>query len=153
MAGVRWVDPGDVSPRSAIFSYQFIKRSQRINLRKPGLERLLHCRDSYFLKTFRLDKGALRMVAFNECDPVDAELNSLLDKPFNAVCILGGGYRNVDMKISRRFGNGLTNFKRTVPLAGISDHGVVEGAHSISDPDGIAHPLAEHPDAMPGLLF
>ena len=52
---------------------------------KTGFKGLLHRADSYFHQARSLHVRALAVFAFDECDVVDANLRSFLDKPLHAV--------------------------------------------------------------------
>ena len=59
--------------------------------RQMALKGLLHGADGDFLEAAAVDVSALGVVGYEWCYLVDANFDGFLDKPLNAVGVLGGG--------------------------------------------------------------
>ena len=64
--------------------------------RQAALQGLFHRRDQYFLQAVVPNGGALRALAQQWCDFLDADFSGFFQKPFEAVDLLGGCNSNME---------------------------------------------------------
>ena len=114
-----------------------------------GFERLLHGAEGYAVEPFGLEVHPLGVVAEEGGDAVDADFDGLLDQPFEAGGVLGGGYGEMEEE-----GTGLVVVQPfhylhfAASLVGDGDAGTAHGPVAGGDPQLVARRHAEDTDAV-----
>ena len=88
--------------------------SQGAQLRKPGLLRLLHGGDGYFLQSVELYRFSFGLGCQEETDLLNADFGCLFHKPFDAVVVLGRRQGDMDNVWRARHPDFFFHLKRDV---------------------------------------